>query len=307
MSTGPLKGVSVIELGGIGPGPFAGMLLADLGADVVRIDRPTGAELFPGDPKLDVLNRGKRSVILDLKKPEALEALLAMVERVDVLLEGYRPGVAERLGIGPDDCAKRNAALVYGRMTGWGQEGPLAQTAGHDINYIAVTGALHAIGSAGGPPQIPVNFLGDFGGGGTYLVIGVLAALQEAARSGCGQVVDAAISDGAAHLLAAIHGVLATGTWQDERGVNILDGERLSTAYMPQQTTDMLPLAHWKTGSFRLLWRGSASTSTLVNRTTARHGHACVRSSRPRSRNILRLTGRKCSGAPTPASLPSRA
>jgi CoA-transferase family III len=192
-------------------------------------------------------------------------------------------------------------------MTGWGQEGPLAQTAGHDINYIAVTGALHAIGSAGGPPQIPVNFLGDFGGGGTYLVIGVLAALQEAARSGCGQVVDAAITDGAAHLLAAIHGVRATGTWEDERGVNILDG---GAPLLRRIWHSGRPICcRWRTGEpvSRLWWRVSASTSTIVNRTTARHGHECVRSSRPRSRNILRLTGRKCSGAPTPASLQWRA
>ncbi len=224
MGTGPLNGISVIELGGIGPGPFAGMLLADLGADVIRIDRSTTSELFPGDPQLDVLNRGKRSAILDLKNPDALEALLTMITRADVLIEGFRPGVAERLGVGPQDCWQRNPALVYGRMTGWGQVGPLAQTAGHDINYIAVTGALHAIGSAGGPPQIPVNLVGDFGGGGAYLVIGVLAALREADKTGQGQVVDAAITDGAAHLLAAVHSVFATGTWQDERGVNMLDG-----------------------------------------------------------------------------------
>jgi alpha-methylacyl-CoA racemase len=224
MGTGPLTGITVIELGGIGPGPFAGMLLADLGADVVRVDRPGGSGLFPGDPQVDLLNRGKRSIILDLKNSTAIAAVLGMVERADVLIEGFRPGVAERLGVGPHDCWRHNPALVYGRMTGWGQDGPLSQTAGHDINYIALTGALHAIGSEGGPPQVPVNLLGDFGGGGTYLVIGVLAALRESARSGHGQVIDAAIADGAAHLLASTHALLATATWRDERGVNLLDG-----------------------------------------------------------------------------------
>lgn len=225
MNTGPLAGTTVIELGGIGPGPFAGMLMADLGADVIRIDR-SGAqsELFPGAPTLDLLNRGKRSAILDLKDHQALRALMTMVGRADVLIEGFRPGVAERLGVGPEDCWAHNPMLVYGRMTGWGQDGPLAQTAGHDINYIAITGALHAIGAAGEPPQIPVNLVGDFGGGGAYLVIGVLAALREAARSGRGQVVDAAIVDGAAHLLAGTHAALAADAWRDERGVNLLDG-----------------------------------------------------------------------------------
>ncbi|MFG1613268.1 CaiB/BaiF CoA transferase family protein [Nonomuraea wenchangensis] len=222
--SGPLSGVRVLELGGIGPGPFAGMMLADLGADVVRVDRPGGGAFFPGLEHLDLLNRGKRSVVLDLKRPEAVAAVLSMAAVADVLIEGYRPGVAERLGLGPEACHARNPRLVYGRMTGWGQDGPMAQQAGHDIGYIALTGALHAIGEAGGPPQIPVNLVGDFGGGGNYLVIGVLAALREADRSGQGQVVDAAIVDGTAHLLAGTHMMLATGTWADERGVNLLDG-----------------------------------------------------------------------------------
>ncbi|WP_405150638.1 CoA transferase [Sphaerisporangium sp. NBC_01403] len=224
MSGGPLSGVKVLELAGIGPAPFAGMTLADLGAEVVRVDRPGGSGFFPGAEHLDLLNRGKRSILLDLKKPEAVETVLAMTAEADVLIEGYRPGVAERLGLGPDACHARNPRLVYGRMTGWGQDGPLAQTAGHDIGYIALTGALHAIGEAGGGPQIPLNLLGDFGGGGNYLVIGVLAALREADRTGRGQVVDAAIVDGTAHLLAGTHMMLATGTWVDERGVNLLDG-----------------------------------------------------------------------------------
>ncbi|WP_045557815.1 CaiB/BaiF CoA transferase family protein [Streptomyces sp. FxanaA7] len=224
MADGPLSGCRVLELAGIGPGPFAGMTLADLGAEVVRVDRPGGSGLFPGFEHVDVLNRGKKSVLLDLKRPDAVRAVLDMAARADVLIEGYRPGVAERLGLGPDDCLARNPRLVYGRMTGWGQDGPLARLAGHDIGYIALTGALHAVGRAGGPPQIPLNLVGDFGGGGTYLVIGVLAALREAERTGRGQVVDAAIVDGTAHLLAGTHMMLATGTWQDERGVNLLDG-----------------------------------------------------------------------------------
>lgn len=172
----------------------------------------------------DVLNRGKKSVVLDLKRPEAVEAVLALVERADVLVEGYRPGVAERLGLGPEQVHGRNPRIVYGRMTGWGQDGPLAHTAGHDIGYIAVTGALHAIGEAGGPPQVPLNLIGDFGGGSTYLVMGVLAALLEAESTGRGQVVDAAIVDGASHLLAAIHSLMGSGRWVDERGSNMLDG-----------------------------------------------------------------------------------
>ena len=222
---GPLSGCRVVELAGIGPGPFAGMILADLGAEVVRVDRPAAGDQDPPHRAgFDVLGRGKKSVALDLKRPEAVAAVLDLVAGADALIEGFRPGVTERLGLGPAQCLARNPRLVYGRMTGWGQDGPLASQAGHDIGYIAVTGALHAIGEAGGPPQIPINLLGDFGGGGTYLVIGVLAALW-AVRSGApGQVVDAAIVDGTAHLLAMTHGMLASGAWADERGVNMLDG-----------------------------------------------------------------------------------
>ncbi|MFE6821018.1 CaiB/BaiF CoA transferase family protein [Streptomyces sp. NPDC057690] len=224
MTTGPLAGCRVVELGGIGPGPFAGMLLADLGAEVVRVDRPGRAgEPDAGGPA-DVLGRGKRSVVLDLKDPAATAALLRLVERADVLIEGFRPGVTERLGVGPHDCLARNPRLVYGRMTGWGQEGPLAASAGHDITYIALTGALGAIGEAGGPPRIPLNLVGDFGGGGCYLVIGVLAALHATARTGRGQVVDAAVVDGTAHLLASTFAKLGRGEWSDERGVNRFDG-----------------------------------------------------------------------------------
>ncbi|WP_153455564.1 CaiB/BaiF CoA transferase family protein, partial [Streptomyces smaragdinus] len=222
-SAGPLDGVRVVELAGIGPGPFAAMLLADLGADVVRVDRPGGAGLGVA-PEHDLTNRNKRSVLLDLKDPHGKAAVLDLVERADVLIEGYRPGVAERLGVGPDDCRARNPRLVYGRMTGWGQDGPLAPTAGHDIGYIAVTGALGMIGPAGGPPAIPANLLGDYAGGSLYLVVGVLAALHHARATGEGQTVDAAIVDGTAHLTSMIHAMLGAGHWQDRRGSNLLDG-----------------------------------------------------------------------------------
>ncbi|MEV5123161.1 CaiB/BaiF CoA-transferase family protein [Streptomyces decoyicus] len=221
---GPLSGVRVVELAGIGPGPFAAMLLADLGADVVRVDRP-GSPGLSIDPAYDITNRNKRSVLVDLKSPDEVAQVLELVERADVLVEGYRPGVAERLGVGPEECLARNPRLVYGRMTGWGQQGPLADTAGHDIGYIAVTGALGMIGSPDGPPAIPANLLGDYAGGSLYLVIGVLAALQHArTEGGAGQVVDAAIVDGTAHLTAMIHGMLAAGGWQDRRSANLFDG-----------------------------------------------------------------------------------
>ncbi|SDP69826.1 alpha-methylacyl-CoA racemase [Actinopolyspora xinjiangensis] len=216
--SGPLDGVRVVEVAGLGPAPFCAMLLADLGADVVRVDRPGagGGE--------DLLNRGKRSVQLDLKHERGPEALLALAGRADVLLEGFRPGVAERLGIGPDPCFEHNPDLVYGRMTGWGQDGPLARSAGHDIDYIALSGVLNAIGDADGPPRPPVNLLGDFGGGAMYLAVGVLAALLRARAGGGGQVVDASIVDGSAHLATMLHGMLATGGWSTERGTNLLDG-----------------------------------------------------------------------------------
>ncbi|KOT52464.1 MULTISPECIES: CaiB/BaiF CoA transferase family protein [Streptomyces] len=221
---GPLSGVRVVELAGIGPGPFAAMLLADLGADVVRVDRPGGSGLGI-DPAYDITNRNKRSVLVDLKSAEGPGQVLDLAERADVLIEGYRPGVAERLGIGPDACLERNPRLVYGRMTGWGQQGPLAATAGHDIGYIAVTGALGMTGPPDGPPAAPANLLGDYAGGSLYLVVGVLAALRHAqTEDGRGQVVDAAIVDGTAHLTAMIHGMLAAGGWQDRRGANLLDG-----------------------------------------------------------------------------------
>ncbi|WP_455360233.1 CaiB/BaiF CoA transferase family protein [Streptomyces sp. SYSU K21746] len=221
---GPLAGVRVVELAGIGPGPFAAMLLADLGADVVRVDRPGGAGLGI-DPDHDLTNRNKRSVLIDLKDEGGPAQVLDLVERADILIEGYRPGVAERLGVGPADCHARNPRLVYGRMTGWGQEGPLAPRAGHDIAYIAITGTLGMIGKPDEPPAVPANLVGDYAGGSLYLVIGVLAALQHArSDGGTGQVVDAAIVDGAAHLATMIHGMMAAGGWQDRRGANLLDG-----------------------------------------------------------------------------------
>ncbi|WP_251095698.1 CaiB/BaiF CoA-transferase family protein [Streptomyces sp. Caat 7-52] len=221
--TGPLAGVRVVELAGIGPGPFAAMLLADLGADVVRVDRPGGAGLGI-DPARDITNRNKRSIMVDLKAPDGPARVLDLAERADILVEGYRPGVAERLGIGPEDCHARNPRLVYGRMTGWGQDGPLAHRAGHDVAYIALTGTLGMIGRPDEPPAVPANLLGDYAGGSLYLVVGVLAALHHARATGTGQVVDAAIVDGTAHLSAMIHGMLAAGGWQDRRAANLLDG-----------------------------------------------------------------------------------
>ncbi|HVM07394.1 MAG TPA: CaiB/BaiF CoA-transferase family protein [Acidimicrobiales bacterium] len=221
---GPLDGVRIIEVAGIGPGPFAAMLLADMGADVLRVDRAQAVR--GGDPErppTDVLNRGRRSIGVDLKNPDGVETVLKLVEKADALIEGFRPGVAERLGIGPDDCLARNPKLVYGRMTGWGQDGPMASAAGHDINYIALAGALEPIGRAGQPPTPPLNLVGDFGGGGMFLAFGVACALLEASRSGQGQVVDAAMVDGAAVLMSMFHGFRAMGMWTDERGSNLLD------------------------------------------------------------------------------------
>ncbi len=220
--TGPLRGLKVVELAGIGPGPHACMILADLGADVIRIDRPGGQLLTGGSH--DLLNRGRPSVALDLKHPDAVATVLHLVESADVFVEGLRPGTTERLGLGPDACLTRNPRLVYGRMTGWGQDGPLAQTAGHDLCYIAITGALHGLGQDRDRPHFPANLVGDFGGGSTYLVIGILAALLESRLSGQGQVVDAAIVDGTAHLNSMATAFLAGGLLREERASNLLDG-----------------------------------------------------------------------------------
>ncbi len=221
---GPLSGIRILEIAGIGPGPFCAMMLADQGAEVIRIDRLGSA--MPGPQtaaRLDVLNRGRRSIAIDLKKPEGVALVLALAAKSDGLIEGFRPGVMERLGLGPAEVHKSNPKLVYGRMTGWGQEGPMAKAAGHDINYIAMAGALHAFGRAGGPPTPPINLVGDFGGGGMLLAFGMVCALLEAQKSGQGQVIDAAMVDGAAILMSMMWGFKAMGMWRDERGVNLLD------------------------------------------------------------------------------------
>ncbi len=219
--SGPLSGFKVLELAGIGPGPFCGMMLADMGADVLRIDRLDPADLgLPLAPSFDIMARGRRSIGLDLKLPEAIEIMLALVKKADVLIEGFRPGVTERLGLGPDVCFARNPRLVYGRVTGWGQNGPLARAAGHDINYIAISGALHAIGRRGEAPVPPLNLVGDYGGGGMYLAFGIACALLERQSSGRGQVVDAAMSEGAVSMMSIFYARLAAGAWEDERGAN---------------------------------------------------------------------------------------
>jgi alpha-methylacyl-CoA racemase len=219
---GPLSGVRVVELGGLGPAPFAGMLLAELGADVIKVDRPGGGVLaYP--PEFDLTNRGRPSVCVDVKDPRGRDVVRALVDRADAFIEGYRPGVAERLGLGPEELLRRRPSLVYGRMTGWGQDGPFAERAGHDLDYIAVTGVLNAIGPAERPVP-PINLVGDYAGGALYLVVGVLAALHEAGRSGRGQVVDAAIVDGTTHLATAVYGLLGGGFWSEQRATNLLDG-----------------------------------------------------------------------------------
>lgn len=216
---GPLQGLRVIEMAGIGPGPFCAMLFADMGAEVVRIARPG----TPHDPH-DILTRGRSTLCIDLRAPGAAQQVLDIVSNADVLMEGFRPGVMERLGLGPAECHARNPRLVYGRMTGWGQHGPLANAAGHDINYIAISGALHAIGRSGEAPVPPLNYVGDFGGGAMLLAFGVLSALFESQRSGKGQVIDAAMTDGAALLSAMMYGFKSAGRWNNQRGENLLDG-----------------------------------------------------------------------------------
>ncbi len=221
---GPLQGVKIVELAGIGPGPFAGMLLSDMGADIVRVDR--AGQVNPASfekPNLEPLYRGRRSIGVDLKKPEGVELVLRLVEQADALVEGYRPGVTERLGLGPDVCLARNPKLVYGRMTGWGQDGPMAQAAGHDINYIALAGALAHFGRAGGKPTPPINLVGDFGGGGMFMAFGVVCGILEAQRSGKGQVLDVAMVDGSAILMTMMWGLKQIGFWDEAMGMNVLD------------------------------------------------------------------------------------
>ena len=234
---GPLQGFKIIEIAGIGPSQFCGMLLADMGAEVLRISNPQGqADGVTVPAKFNLMNRSRRAIAVDLKKPDGVELVLALCKSADAIFEGFRPGVIERIGLGPDDCMRGNKALVYGRMTGWGQEGPMAQTAGHDGNYIALVGALASIGQKNSLPAIPLNLVGDFGAGGTYLAIGILAALLSASRCGEGQVVDAAMTDGAASLMTLFFGLRAAGMWEEERGVNFLDGG--APFYKTYETSD---------------------------------------------------------------------
>ncbi len=237
-SSGPLAGLKVVEFAGMGPAPFCSMLLADLGAEVVRIDRALLSGKAAENARLQFLNRNRRSIVIDLKRPEGVATALRMVGHADVLIEGFRPGVMERLGLGPDACLEVNPRLVYGRVTGWGQDGPFAQVAGHDINFISVVGALHAIGPRNSPPVLPLNLVADFGGGALYLAFGIVSALLESRHSGKGQVVDAAMVDGTASLLTSLFGSLARGEWQDARGDNLLDGGR--PWYAVYETSDGL-------------------------------------------------------------------
>ena len=239
---GPLKGFKIIEIAGIGPGQFAGMLLADMGASVVRIERPVEAEtVFAAHARFNIMNRSRPIVGVDLKTPEGEKLVLDLCEDADAIFEGFRPGVMERLGLGPEECLARNPKLVYGRMTGWGQKGPLAETVGHDANFIALSGVYAGIGEKGGKPVYPLNLVGDMGGGGAYLVIGMLSALLEASSSGRGQVIDAAMVDGAASQMASIWGFRAAGAWKDKRGSNILDGG--APFYTAYRTKDNLHIA----------------------------------------------------------------
>ncbi len=232
---GPLQGIRLLEIAGIGPGPYCAMVLADMGAEVVRVVRP-GPSAYGDRPAYDLLSRGRHSICVDLKRTEGIDTILRLCERADGLFEGFRPGVMERLGLGPDVCLARNPRLVYGRMTGFGQDGPLAQAAGHDINYIALSGVLAHIGRAGQPPTPPINLIGDFGGGGLLLAFGMVCALLERVRSGLGQVVDAAMVDGAAALMTIFHGAQQSGFWKDAAGTNMLDsGAPFYDAY---QTSD---------------------------------------------------------------------
>src|SRR5436190_3595070 len=228
MPMGPLEGIRIVELAGIGPGPFCAMLLSDMGAEVIRVDRAAmvgyDTDRDGNDSRFNLLARGRRNIAVDLKNPAAVDAVLRLIDQADALLEGFRPGVMERLGLGPDLCLGRNPKLVYGRMTGWGQDGPIAHIAGHDINYIALSGVLHSIGEAGGPPVPPLNLVGDFGGGALYLAMGVLAGIISARSTGKGQVIDCSMVEGSASLMMMMYGALASGAWKEERGSNRTDG-----------------------------------------------------------------------------------
>lgn len=274
---GPLNGVSVVELAGVGPAPFCGMVLADLGASVVRVDRVGSGSGLTGTPTHDLQNRGKESIAVDLKREEGTEIVLALVEGANVLIEGFRPGVVERLGLGPDTCLQRNPGLVYGRMTGWGQTGPLASTAGHDIDYIALSGVLHAVGKAGEPVP-PLNLVGDFGGGGMLLTVGVLAALAHSWRTGEGQIVDAAMTDGSALLMTSHHGYVADGWWDaGRRESNLLDGG--APFYSVYETSDgrHVAVGALEPQFFSLLLEGLGIDPTSLSAQNDRDGWAEMR------------------------------
>ena len=293
-ASGPLVGVRVVELAGVGPAPFAAMLLSDMGADVVRVDRAEWVSGRRPPTSTEVLDRGRRSIGVDLKHPGGVECVLRLVDRADALIEGFRPGVAERLGVGPADCAARNPRLVYGRMTGWGQDGPLAAAAGHDINYIALAGALAHFGRAGQAPTPPINLVGDFGGGGMFLAFGVVCAILEARESGVGQVVDAAMVDGAALLMSMAWGLRARGAWREERGVNLLDTG--APFYDTYETADG---GYISVGALEPQFYAE-----LVERTglAAEVGRSCARGSRRCSRRGHGTSGARSSKEPTRAS-----
>ena len=271
--SGPLEGIRIVELAGLGPAPFAGMMLADAGADIIRIDRADRATYPPREePHVDLMNRGRRSVAVDLKHPEGVDLVLRLGDTADGLMEGFRPGVAERLGLGPDVCLARNPALAYGRMTGYGQEGPMSSAAGHDIDYIALSGALEAIGREGERPVPPLNLVGDFGGGGMLLAYGMLAAILGARTTGRGQVIDAAMVDGAASLMTMTYTLRSAGAWQDARGTNLLDtGAHFYEVY---ETSDGGYLAvgaiepQFYAELMRLLGLEDEDLSTQMDRTT---------------------------------------
>ena len=312
--SGPLEGVRIVELAGLGPAPFAGMMLADAGADIIRIDRSDRATYPPKDgAHVDLMNRGRRSVAVDLKHPDGVALVLGLVSGADGLMEGFRPGVAERLGLGPEECLARNPRLVYGRMTGWGQDGPMARTAGHDIDYIALSGALGAIGREGERPLPPLNLVGDFGGGGMLLAFGMVAAILGARAGGTGQVVDAAMVDGAAALMTMTYTLRAAGIWQDERGTNLLDtGAHFYEVYEcadggyfgvgaiePQFYAELM----------RLLGLGDEDLSTQMDRTTwpaMKERFAAIFASRTRDEWEAVFAGTDACAAPvlSPAEAP---
>ena len=302
---GPLAGYRIIEMAGIGPAPFAAMLLADMGAEVIRIDRREATDLgLPGrEPKFEVLHRGRRSLCVDVKSDAGRDVVLRLAANADALIEGFRPGVMERLGLGPDRLAEVNPKLVFGRMTGFGQDGPLAQRAGHDINFIALAGVLHGIGRRGEAPVPPLNLVGDFGGGGMFLAFGVVCALLEAHKSGKGQVVDAAMVDGAACLMALLYGMYAQGAWRDERGVNVLDtGAPWYDAYETKDGKWLAVGAIEARFYAEFIERLGLSGPTSPASTIAAVGRSCAGVSPKPSSSAHATTGSVCSPAATRVS-----